>query len=183
MFTSSSQTDKVQFYAESVGQIEVKLKGDGQIEMNFPNHLPVHLNIIPTDLIDGLSIPPKEVLINEQAYFVIYDRYQDVLEVKQYPEWIKKLGPRDVVVTAKADNEEFDFVSRYFWPATGGDEDPVTGSAHTGLAPYWSKQLNKDKLIAYQASERGGVLYCSIKGDRVLISGYVVPYLVGQITI
>ena len=76
-----------------------------------------------------------------------------------------------------------DFVSRYFWPANGGDEDPVTGSIHTGLAPLWAERLGKSELIAYQASSRGGVLDCTVAGDRVLISGNAVPYLTGFITV
>jgi len=77
----------------------------------------------------------------------------------------------------------FDFVSRYFWPANGGVEDPVTGSIHTGLAPYWAKEFGRSKLTAYQASKRGGTLKCEVAGDRVLISGQAVSYLEGYITI
>ncbi len=79
--------------------------------------------------------------------------------------------------TAKA--REYDFISRYFWPANGGDEDPVTGSIHAGLAPYWAKQLAKSDLVAYQASARGGIVFCSLKHDRVLVSGFGVLYLKG----
>jgi len=86
-----------------------------------------------------------------------------------------------VVVTAPG--TQFDFVSRYFWPANGGDEDPVTGSIHTGLAPFWAKRLRKSKLMAYQASKRGGTLKCEVVGDRVLISGQAVSFLEGYITI
>ena len=78
---------------------------------------------------------------------------------------------------------DYDFVSRYFWPANGGDEDPVTGSIHAGLAPYWAKVLNKNKLNAFQASARGGVLICELKNQRVCISGDAVLYLQGKISV
>ena len=94
---------------------------------------------------------------------------------------IKKLSPYDVVVTAQS--KQYDFISRYFWPASGGDEDPVTGSIHTGLAPYWEEQLGKSNLVAYQASKRGGVLYCRVTPERVYISGKAVHYLEGVINV
>ncbi|EPT1122273.1 PhzF family phenazine biosynthesis protein, partial [Vibrio parahaemolyticus] len=76
---------------------------------------------------------------------------------------------------------QYDFVSRYFWPANGGDEDPVTGSIHAGLAPYWAQELGKASLVAYQASARGGVLYCEVKEDCVKVSGDGVLYMKGKI--
>lgn len=94
-----------------------------------------------------------------------------------------QLKPFDVVVTCKSASNEYDFVSRYFWPANGGDEDPVTGSVHTGLAPFWAERLGKNELVAYQASHRGGVLNCVVSGDRVLISGSAVQYLKGSIVV
>ena len=96
-------------------------------------------------------------------------------------EKLKTLDPYDVVVTAPG--KEFDFVSRYFWPANGGVEDPVTGSIHAGLAPYWAKQLNQNTLVALQASQRSGVLYCRVEESTVYVSGYCVRYLEGCITI
>jgi predicted PhzF superfamily epimerase YddE/YHI9 len=91
-----------------------------------------------------------------------------------------------VVVTAPGKefaSDQYDFISRYFWPANGGDEDPVTGSIHAGLAPYWAAQLGKNQLLAYQASQRGGVLRLAINNDRVLVSGQAVLYLQGEIMI
>ena len=87
------------------------------------------------------------------------------------------------MVTCQSENDHYDFISRYFWPANGGDEDPVTGSAHTGLAPLWAERLGKNQLVAYQASARGGVLHCEVAGDRVLVSGQAAPYLTGFITV
>jgi len=101
--------------------------------------------------------------------------------VIQNSEYLKQLAPYDVVVTSAS--AQYDFISRYFWPANGGDEDPVTGSIHTGLAPYWAEQLNKPELVAYQASKRGGKLICRVENNNVYISGQAVQYLVGEITV
>ena len=90
---------------------------------------------------------------------------------------------RAVIVTAPADASEVDFVSRCFAPQSGIDEDPVTGSAHTTLVPYWAKRLGKDQLTAQQRSTRGGTLYCTHRGDRVDIAGEAVLYLRGEIDV
>ena len=92
---------------------------------------------------------------------------------------MKKLAPYDVVVTSNS--TEYDFISRYFWPANGGIEDPVTGSMHTGAAPLWAERLNKNELLAFQASKRGGILKCKVSDDQVLILGQAVLYLEGYI--
>jgi predicted PhzF superfamily epimerase YddE/YHI9 len=149
--------------------------------MSFPNQEPIAISNIPQTLLDGLSIKPKVVLKNRQAYFAIFDNEEDVKNITYNTNELKKLAPYDVVVSAKS--LQYDFTSRYFWPANGGDEDPVTGSIHTGLAPNWAKVLNKTELIAYQASKRGGILYCNLVDNRVLISGYSVLYLEGKINI
>jgi predicted PhzF superfamily epimerase YddE/YHI9 len=94
-------------------------------------------------------------------------------------ELLKQLAPLDVVVTSKS--SQYDFVSRYFWPANGGDEDPVTGSIHAGLAPYWAEKLDKRDLQAYQASNRGGVLNCVVSDENIIVSGKGVLYLKGNI--
>lgn len=77
--------------------------------------------------------------------------------------------------------QSYDIVSRYFWPANGTDEDPVTGSIHAGLAPYWADRLGKSALVAYQASSRGGVLYCHVQGARVRVAGHALLYMQGKI--
>ena len=171
----------IEFQTLKVGSLFVSRKNDGRIEMSFPNQEPTIQSNPPQALLEGLSIKPKLVLKNRQAYFAVYNKEQEVQEVIYNSNELKKLAPFDTVITAES--LEYDFVSRYFWPANGGDEDPVTGSIHTGLAPYWAKELGKTELKAYQASKRGGVLYCEIKEDRVLISGYGVMYLEGEINI
>ena len=181
MFNQNNGLTSLTFIAEAVGELTVIKKSANEIQMSFPNQAPEPVTDIPSDLLKGLSIAHAEVLMNRQAYYVVYSSEKDVLSVVQDKEFLKKLTPYDVVVTAKS--EEYDFVSRYFWPANGGDEDPATGSIHTGLAPYWSEKLGKTELNAFQASTRGGVLHCRVEGDRVYISGKAVQYLEGHITV
>ena len=181
IFSKNDQLKTIDFFAKAVGNIVVTQTDNGYIEMSFPNKQPQVIKDVPLALIDGLSIKPVEVLLNDQAYFVVYDKEEDVLNVVQNTELVKELAPFDVVVTAKS--SEYDFVSRYFWPANGGDEDPVTGSIHSGLAPYWASKLNKKELIAYQSSKRAGKLMCRIEGDKVYVAGKAVQYLEGKITV
>jgi PhzF family phenazine biosynthesis protein len=94
---------------------------------------------------------------------------------------LRALAVRGVIATAASDDARFDFVSRYFAPAAGVDEDPVTGSAHCALAPFWSERLGKDELVGYQASERGGVVHTRVRGERVLLGGLAVTVQRGEI--
>ena len=186
LFNKNANLQSIRFAAKAVGVLTIVQTEAGKIQMDFPNTLPEKIDDVPDSLLAGLSIAPTEVYRNRQAYFVIYDAESDVLNVVRDNETLKQLAPHDVVVTCQATSERYhgyDFVSRYFWPANGGDEDPVTGSIHTGLAPLWAKRLAKNELVAYQASSRGGVLECSVTEDRVLISGNAVSYLTGFITV
>lgn len=183
LFNKHPDLTQIQFFAKAVGTLTVIQNDDGKIQMDFPNTQPKKITDVPKALADGLSIAPVEVYQNAQAYFVLYNAEADVLNVARDNELLKQLAPLNVVVTCRSESSEYDFMSRYFWPANGGDEDPVTGSIHTGLAPLWAARLDKNKLIAYQASSRGGVLDCEVKGDRVIISGQAVPYLTGTITV
>lgn len=181
IFANNPDLTTINFFAKAVGNLSVTQTPGGYIQMCFPNKLPDRVDVIPAELLSGLSIIPVDVLLNEQAYFAVYEHQSDVLNVVANNALLKQLAPYDVVVTAKA--TEFDFISRYFWPANGGDEDPVTGSIHAGLAPYWAAKLNKLDLVAYQASKRGGKLICQVEGDKVYISGKAVQYLKGTISV
>jgi PhzF family phenazine biosynthesis protein len=183
IFNNYPELTAIEFSAKAVGILSVVKTESGKIQMNFPNTKPEKINNIPAKLKAGLSIEPVEVYRNSQAYFVVYETENEVLSVLRDNESLIYLKPFDVVVTCKAKSEEYDFLSRYFWPANGGDEDPVTGSIHTGLAPFWSERLGKKALVAYQASSRGGVLNCIVSGDRVLISGNAIQYLTGTIVV
>ena len=186
LFNKNPNVETIEFSAEAVGILTIVQTDDGKIQMDFPNTKPEKVKDIPESLLAGLSIASVEVYKNTQAYFVIYNAEADVLNVERDNERLKQLAPLDVVVTCQAksaDYKDYDFISRYFWPDNGGDEDPVTGSVHTGLAPLWAERLGKNNLVAYQASRRGGVLDCVVAGDRVLISGNAVQYMTGFITV
>jgi PhzF family phenazine biosynthesis protein len=183
LFGKLHALNSIKFLAKAVGELLVEKTLSGKIQMDFPNTQPKKADEIPKELIQGLSIEPAEIYVNSQAYFAVYNSEKDVLNIKRDNALLKTLKPLDVVATAMSNSEGYDFISRYFWPANGGDEDPVTGSIHTGLAPFWSERLGKNDLVAYQASSRGGVLECEVNGDRVLISGNAVRYMSGTITV
>jgi len=94
---------------------------------------------------------------------------------------LKKLNARGIIVTSRSDKDKFDFVSRFFAPGAGIDEDPVTGSAYCRLGPYWAARLNKDELMAYQASQRGGFVKVKVNNDRVILVGQAVTVLSGEL--
>lgn len=184
LFRDNPDLDQIEFVTLKVGALTVEQNDDGKIVMSFPNCMPNDIDATPSDLIDGLSIKPVKVLRSNQAYFAIYQNQQQVLDLVIDCDKLKLLAPFDVVATSASDQDEhFDFISRYFWPANGGDEDPVTGSIHAGLAPYWAKALQKNQLVALQASKRSGILYCTLNEDRVLVSGYGAAYLSGEIDV
>lgn len=181
LFMENEDLQEIVFRAKAIGELVVSKEDDGLIKMRFPNQEPKIVENIPTALLEALPIKPKEILVNRQAYFVVYEDEKEVYDIKPDLEKIKTLKPLDVVVTAPS--KDYDFVSRYFWPGNGGDEDPVTGSIHTGLAPYWAKKLNKNTLNAFQASSRGGHLKCLVKEDEVTLLGEAVLYLEGYINV
>lgn len=179
IFNHLGEKGTLKFWAKAVNTIEVNERENGLIEMSFPNRAPELVTDVPEALKSGLSIKPLEFYKNQQAYFAVYASEDDVKNVVPDLEKLKTLTPLDVVVTAPS--VAYDFASRYFWPANGGVEDPVTGSIHAGLAPFWAKRLGKDSLVALQASKRSGVLYCRVSEERVFVSGACVEYLQGTI--
>lgn len=181
LFKENSLLKEVTFLAKAVGSLKVSQLNDGYIQMIFPNRKPKKVDNIPSELIKGLSIKPENVLVNQQAYFVIYPKEEDIYNIEVDLDEIKKLGPLDLTITAKS--SKYDFITRYFWPANGGIEDPVTGSMHTGAAPLWAERLNKNDLLAYQASTRGGLLRCKVDDSQVIILGKAIKYLEGYIVI
>ena len=145
--------------------------------MDFPSRSPNPINEI--DLItDALGKKPIKVL-GHRDVVAIYKNEKDIRSIYPDMEKLKKLNYPAVIVTAPGNN--VDFVSRNFAPKLGIPEDPVTGSAHCELIPYWSKILNKKEMIAYQLSERGGKIYCIDKNERVSIGGEAITFLRGEI--
>ncbi|QPG05341.1 PhzF family phenazine biosynthesis protein [Salinimonas marina] len=187
VFSREPQRTRLSLYADAVGVFEITRPDptsdpkQKQFEMMFPNRMPHQLATVPEALAAGLSLPPSEVWQNTQAYFAIYEDEQQIYALTQQPTVIAQLAPLDVVATAPG--TDYDFVSRYFWPSNGSDEDPVTGSIHTGLAPFWSQRLNQACLHAYQASARGGQLNCRVTPQKVYIRGAAVHYLTGTISV
>lgn len=154
-------------------------RNDDRLAMDFPAQPAVACEP-PQALVEGLGSMPHEVY-RAADYLAVYDSENDVRAIKPDFRLLETLELRGVIVTAPGD--EVDFVSRFFAPAAGIDEDPVTGSAHCTLTPYWSARLEKSQLHARQVSPRGGELWCEDRGDRVTIAGEAVEYLSGTITI
>lgn len=179
IFNRFTELNQIEVFAEAAGALFVSKSQGGKIVMDFPARPPVEIDTIPSELINGLSIKPQHILKSQQAYFAIYENQNDIEALKTDSRILAELAPYDVVVSAQGNTH--DFVSRYFWPANGGDEDPVTGSIHAGLAPYWSERLGKNTLQAYQASSRGGELECECRDDRVILSGQAVLYSSGTV--
>ena len=134
------------------------------------------------DFLDEIiNFKPIGVYKGRDDFLAILDSEDLIKNLEINFELLKHLDSRGLIVSAEGTN--YDFVSRCFFPDAGVNEDPVTGSAHTTLTPYWSKKLNKNKLHAFQLSKRGGVLFCEEKGDRVIIGGQAIQYLEGKITL
>ena len=167
--------DIIRFQTKS-GELSVQKAGKFY-SMNFPQNNPEKISV-PEGLLDALDVDSKEIYFNTD-YLVVLENEEKVKHVKPNFEKLKKIDTRGVIVTAPGD--EFDFVSRFFAPAVGINEDPVTGSAHTLLTPLWSEKLGKTSFRAAQISKRGGIIHCRLKEERVELSGEAVTYLTGNI--
>ena len=157
---------------------ELRVSRDGELfVLDFPSR-PAITCEPPAGLIEALGAEPQFVL-KSRDYLAVYPSEADVLALRPDFRAISELDVHAVIVTASGENS--DFVSRFFAPAVGVDEDPVTGSAHCTLIPYWAKELRKEKLFARQVSARGGDLFCELAGNRVKIGGNATLYLKGEI--
>ncbi len=175
LFNYLNYTGKVIKFRTESGVLEVTKKDD-LIELDFPSRVPQPCEA-PEGLLKGLNIQPAKVL-KSRDYFLVYE---DEALIKQIIPDFKYLNQLDVVgIIVTAASSEVDFVSRFFVPNSVIGEDPVTGSAHCNLIPYWSKELNKTTLTAKQLSARGGELFCEDKGERVTMAGNAVLYLKGE---
>lgn len=170
------QNQEANFYTKS-GLLTAKTN-ESWIQLNFPATLEEKTNA-PEELIEALDINPIYIGKNVFDYLIEVDSEEIVKNIKPDFTKLMKVHTRGVIVTAKS--TEYDFISRFFAPEVGIFEDPVTGSAHCCLGPYWKKKLGKDNFNAYQASARGGVLKIQVASERVLISGKVVTVLEGEL--
>ncbi len=174
-------SDVARFHTRS-GLLTATLKGDW-IEMNFPA-TPEKPSDPAAGLLESLGVTkPKYVGRNKFDYIVEVDSEDAVRALKPDYARLRQISVRGVIVTSRASNGKYDFVSRFFAPGSGIDEDPVTGSAHCCLAPYWAAKLGKNELLAYQASPRGGSLRVALDGDRVRLAGRAVTILRGRLEV
>jgi len=170
--------DEIRFDTAS-GRLTVQRNGE-LLTLNFPADPPERIS--PTfhdELTAALGTGPLDVYAGKTDLMVVLDRESAVAALEPDFRKLAQIKARGVIVTAPG--EDVDFVSRFFGPQSGIDEDPVTGSAHTTLTPYWAHRLGKLQLVARQISPRGGDLWLELLGDRVLISGRAVVYLRGEI--
>ncbi len=170
------ETEKVKFHSHKSGELLVEKNGD-RLTLDFPSR-PVSAAAAPEGLIEALGKAPKEIL-KARDYFLVYENEQEILDIAPNFSKLLEIDAHGFIVTAKGENS--DFVSRFFAPEVGIFEDPVTGSAHCNLIPFWSAKLGKTEMFARQISQRGGELFCELRGDRVKIGGNAVLYLKGEI--
>lgn len=169
-------SNKIKFYSKS-GDLFVEKDGE-MLSLNFPSNKPHETNI-PDGIKECFGVEPNEILANGFFLFMVFESEEFIRTYVPKIDLIKKLHEHAVIITAKGNGA--DFVSRMFAPNSGIDEDPVTGSAHTVLTPYWGEKLGKKKMNALQVSGRGGELFCEDLGNRVKISGKGVLYLTGNL--
>lgn len=158
------------------GILNVTMSGDLLI-LDFPSRPPVRSHA-PETLVAAIGKLPLEVW-EGRDYMFVYETEEDVINIKPDFEKLARIAPHGVIVTAPGNKTNF--VSRFFAPALGIPEDPVTGSAHTMLIPYWSNRLGWKEMSALQLSERGGEIFCEESGERVLIKGRAITYMKGEI--
>ncbi|NOX81346.1 MAG: PhzF family phenazine biosynthesis protein [Deltaproteobacteria bacterium] len=170
--------DTVRFISPRSGELTVIREND-LLKMDFPSQPPAICEP-PAELTAGLGIEPIEVLQSED-YLAVFQSEEEIAGLRPDIAKLRKLDKRGVIVTAPG--KTADFVSRFFAPKLGVDEDPVTGSAHCTLIPYWKSKTGKNSFHARQVSTRGGELFCEDRGKRVVIAGRAVKFMQGVITI
>ncbi|SDQ16536.1 PhzF family phenazine biosynthesis protein [Flagellimonas zhangzhouensis] len=174
------EKNTIQFYSSRSGDLFVNKADNNWLTMDFPADTLVAIKNI--DEIDhALGKSPIKTFKGKTDYMLVYNSQKEIEELAPNFFLLDQVDARGVIVTAPG--TEVDFVSRFFAPSCGIPEDPVTGSAHTSMSPYWSKELDKTKMTAKQLSKRGGDLVCEMLDNRVKISGKAVPYLFGEIEI
>lgn len=169
--------DEIHFISPRSGKLIVTKQGD-YLSMNFPTDMFEQIKL-SNEILKGFDIHPIEAFRGKTDYMLVFENESQIRIVKPNFENISKLKGRGVIITSRGNS--VDFVSRFFAPQSGINEDPVTGSAHTTLTPYWAKKLNKNELVAMQLSNRKGFIKCKHLNERVEISGKVKLFLIGDI--
>jgi len=170
----------IEFYSSRSGILTVEKGRDDQITMDFPKDDNQQIAAV-RKINEAIGADPVNTIKGKTDYLLIFNSQEEIEDISPNFHLLDQLDCRGVIVSAPG--KAVDFVSRFFSPQCGIPEDPVTGSAHTTLTPYWSKILGKTKLSARQLSQRGGDLICEDLGERIKISGKAVPYLIGEIEI
>lgn len=166
---------QARFHTRS-GLLTADRRGDW-IELNFPVKIAA-VAAPPEDLLPALGIAsPVAVAKNVFDYLVEVESEEELRALKPDHTRLRKIPVRGVIVTARSSSAEFDFISRFFAPGSGVDEDPVTGSSHTALGPYWGAKLGKTEMTGYQASARGGTVRVRLEGERIVLGGQAVTVM------
>jgi PhzF family phenazine biosynthesis protein len=177
-YTEIAHTKSEIWFESASGLLKVSSKDAGTYTLDFPANSPEAVSEIPADLFKGLGIDDAPVYKSSFDYMVILPSQQSIEILKPDFLTLTRIKARGVIATARGN--EADFVSRCFYPQSGIDEDPVTGSAHTVMTPYWANELGKTALQAIQLSKRKGNVECELRGNRVLMSGNAITYLKGE---
>ncbi|MEO6914342.1 MAG: PhzF family phenazine biosynthesis protein [Chitinophagaceae bacterium] len=174
------QKERINFESKG-GILTVSKAGRDLYALDFPRNNAIMIPDPPRNILDGLNLRQAEVHKGRLDYMVVLNTQEEIERLKPDFSLLAESPARGVVVTAPGNDS--DFVSRCFYPQTGVNEDPVTGSAHTMSAPYWAKKLGKNKLSAIQLSARRGFLECQVTELRVIMTGSAVTFLKGEITV
>jgi PhzF family phenazine biosynthesis protein len=174
------ETEKIRFSTLS-GWLGAVKKGQ-IIELDFPSE-PLAEGEISEEIIKAVGAVPDQVFISREKWLFEYREEQTVRDLKPDFVALKERTGRGLCVTALSDKPGIDFISRYFAPWVGVNEDPVTGSAHCFLGPYWSRKLRKDHLVGYQASARGGMVFVRVSAERTYVGGKAVTVLSGELIV
>ncbi|MBT6004501.1 MAG: PhzF family phenazine biosynthesis protein, partial [Prolixibacteraceae bacterium] len=177
LFQHLNYSEKEILFESRSGILKVKKEND-LIVLDFPSSKVKEIET-PENLKSAFNFQAQKCFKGRDDIMLIFENETDILNLQPDFQKIILSKTRGIIATAKS--EKYDFVSRFFAPAVGVNEDPVTGSAHTMLIPFWSEQLNKTQMIAKQISARGGILHCKNLGNRVEIGGKAVTFLVGKI--
>ncbi|MGD8530902.1 MAG: PhzF family phenazine biosynthesis protein [Syntrophobacterales bacterium] len=173
-----ARDQQARFHTRS-GLLTAEKKGD-EVELNFPA-TPEEPATAPSGLSEALGLVPNYIGKSKFDYLLEVDSEELVRKLTPDFSQLRTVAIRGIIVTSSADSAEYDFVSRFFAPAVGVNEDPVTGSAHCCLGPFWSKKFGKNDFVAYQASPRGGIVRVRVEGDRVYLGGKAVTVFRGEL--
>lgn len=173
------KNEAAKFHTRS-GLLTAKHTDDGWIELNFPVEQE-NETTAPNGLLESLGVRAKYIGKNRFDYIIEVGSEEEVRNLKPDFTALSKIPFRGVIATAVSASKEYDFVSRFFAPGVGVNEDPVTGSAHCCLGPYWKKRLGKEYFNAYQVSRRGGIIKVSVKNDRVCIAGQAITVMKAEL--